>query len=88
MSFCVFECHTVSLWLLCNLHYVQSIRPNIAHDLADLKARIIAAVKNIDSCVARTWVLFRCAVSPCGAHKEQVSLTKKEQFFFDSRQIY
>ena len=29
-SFCVLEYHTVSLWLLCNVHFVQSIRPTIA----------------------------------------------------------
>ena len=28
--FCVLEYHTVSLWLLCNVHFVQSIRPTIA----------------------------------------------------------
>jgi len=26
----VLEYHTVSLWLLCNVHFVQSIRPTIA----------------------------------------------------------
>jgi len=29
-SFCVLQYHTVSLWLLCNVHFVQSIRPTIA----------------------------------------------------------
>jgi len=29
-SFCVLEYHTVSLWLLCNMHFVKSIHPTIA----------------------------------------------------------
>ena len=29
-SFCVLEYHTVSLWLLCNVHFVQSTQSNIA----------------------------------------------------------
>jgi len=29
-SFCVLEYHTVSLWLLCNVHFVQGIRHTIA----------------------------------------------------------
>ena len=39
----------VSLWLLYNVHFMQSIRPTVATDLADLKVGIIAAVKNIDA---------------------------------------
>jgi hypothetical protein len=42
----------VSLWLLCNAHFVRVkdrvLVPLLPRDLADLKARIIAAVKNID----------------------------------------
>jgi len=30
LSFCVLEYHTVSLWLLCNVHFMQSIRLTIA----------------------------------------------------------
>ena len=29
-SFCVLEYHTVSLWLLCNVHFVQSTQSTIA----------------------------------------------------------
>jgi len=50
-SFCVLEYHTVCLWLLCNVHFVQStqrIRQQVLQVLAELKAQIIAAVKNID----------------------------------------
>jgi hypothetical protein len=39
----------VSLWLLCNVHIVQSTQKTRLRDLADLNARIIAAVKNIDA---------------------------------------
>jgi hypothetical protein len=39
----------VSLWLLCNVHFVQSTLRTRLRDLADLNARIIAAVKNIDA---------------------------------------
>ena len=43
----------VSLWLLCNVHFVQRTR---LRDLADLKAQIIAAVKNIDApMLTRMW---------------------------------
>jgi hypothetical protein len=39
----------VSLWLLCNLHFVQSTQRTRLRDVAYLKARVIAAVKNIDA---------------------------------------
>ena len=39
----------VSLWLPCNVNFVQSKRRNHLQDLADLKSRIIAIVKNIDA---------------------------------------
>jgi hypothetical protein len=48
------------LWLLFNVHFVQSMQRTRLRDFADLKARIIATVKNIDApmltrvCVART----------------------------------
>jgi len=37
----------VNLWLLCNVHFVQNTQRIRQQDLADLKARIIAGVKNI-----------------------------------------
>jgi len=39
----------VSLWLLCKVHFVKSTQRTSLRDLADLKERIIAAVKNIDA---------------------------------------
>ena len=65
-SFCVFEYPTVSLSLLCNVQFVQSIRPR---DLAVLNSRIIAAVKNIDApmltfvCSKNLNIVSMCAVS-------------------------
>jgi len=37
------------MWLLCNVHFVQSTQMIRIQDLADLKPRIIVAVKNIDA---------------------------------------
>ena len=55
-SFCLLEYHTVSLWLLCNVHFAQSTQRTRLQDLADLKPRIIAAVMNIDPpMLTRVW---------------------------------
>jgi len=60
----------VSLWLLCNVHFVQIMQRTRLRDLADLKARIIAAVKNIDApmltrvCSKNLNIVSMCAVSP------------------------
>ena len=90
-SFCVLEYHTVSLWLLCNVHFVHSIVPPLSRDLADLKARIIAAVKNIDApmltcvCVC-VWQELEHRTDVCrvtrGAHIEHLLLSKKKPFQF------
>jgi len=47
-SFCVLEYHT-SLWLLCNVHFVQSTQSTTATWPPWPKAQIIEAVKNIDA---------------------------------------
>jgi len=45
-----------SLWLLCNVHFVQSTQRTRLEGFADLKARIIAAVKNINTpMLTRVW---------------------------------
>jgi hypothetical protein len=54
------------------VHFVQSIR---IRDLADLKARIIAAVKDIDAhLLTRVWQEFEYRMAVCrvtsGAHIE------------------
>jgi len=60
--------------------------PPLPRDLADLKARIIAAVKNIDApMLTRVWqeVEYRIAVCrvTCGAHIEHLQLSKKKISF-------
>jgi len=67
----------VSLWLLCNVHFVQSTQRTRLQNLADLKARIIAAVKNIDAPVlTRVWQELECHIDVCrvtrGAHIEHL----------------
>jgi len=64
-----------SLWLLCNVHFVQSTQRTRLRDFADLKARIIAAVKNIDvPMLTRVWQEFEYRIDVCrvtrGAHIE------------------
>jgi hypothetical protein len=70
--------HTVSLWLLCNSisckvckgHAYRHDQVFVPRDLADLKARIFAAVKNIDApmstsvCGKNLNIVSKCAVSP------------------------
>jgi hypothetical protein len=56
----------VSLWLLCNVYFVQNTRSTSLRDLADLKARIIAAVKNIDvSMLTRVWQDLEYRIDVC-----------------------
>jgi hypothetical protein len=69
--------HEDSLWLLCNVHFVQSIRPNIATWPSWPKARIIAAVKNIDALMLkRVWQELEYHIDVCrvtrGAHMEYI----------------
>ena len=75
------EYHTVSLWLLYNVHFVHSTqrtrRQRRPRDLADLNARIIAAVKNIDSpTLTRVWQEIEYRIDVCrvtrGAHIEHI----------------
>jgi hypothetical protein len=58
----------------------------LLRDLADLKARIIAAVKNIDApMLTRVWQELQCGIDVCrvtrGAHIEHLYLSKKKLFF-------
>jgi len=82
-SFCVLEYHTVSLWLLCNMHFVQSTQRTRPRDLADLKPRIIEAVKNIDApmltrvCGKNLNIVSLCAVSPVVHTSNSYSCQKK-----------
>jgi hypothetical protein len=67
----------VSLWLLCNVHFVQSTQRTRLQDLADLKPRIVAAVKNIDApMLTRVWQELEYRIDVCrvtrGAHIEHL----------------
>jgi len=67
----------VSMWLLCNVHFVQSTQRTRLQDLADLKPRIIAAVKNIDApMLTRVWLELEYCIDVCrvtrGAHIENL----------------
>ena len=70
----------VSLWLLSNAHFVQSTQRTRLRDLDDLKAEIIAAVKNIDVpmlthvCQDLEYLIDVCRVTR-GAHIELLLLT-------------
>ena len=76
-SFCVLEYHTVSLWLLCNVHLVQITQRNRLQDLAYLRAWIITAVKNFDApMLMRVWQELEYRIDACrvtrGAHIEHL----------------
>jgi len=63
------------LWLLRNVHFVQSTQRTRLRELADLKARIIVAVKNIDApMLTRMWQELEYPIDVChftrGAHIE------------------
>ena len=76
----------VSLWLQCDVHFVQSTQRTRLRDLADLKARIIAAVKNIDAPMStRVWQELEYRIDVCrvtrDANFEHISCKKKKHFF-------
>ena len=67
----------VSLWLLCNMHFVHSMQRTRLRDLADLKARNISAVKYIDTpMLTRVWQELEYHIDVCrvtrGAHIEHL----------------
>jgi len=76
----------VSLWLLSKVNFVQSTPGTRLRDLADLKARIIAAVKNIDApmltrvCSKNLNIVSMCAVSPV-MQTSNTSRCQKKNFF-------
>ena len=75
-SFCVLEYHTSKYVVTVQrVHFVQSTQRTRLRDLADLKARIIAAVKNIDApMLTRVWQELEYRIAVChvtrGAHIE------------------
>jgi len=67
----------VSLWLLCNVHFVRSTQRTRLRDLADLKSRTIAAVKNIGvPMLTRLWQELEYRIDVCrvtrGVHIEHL----------------
>jgi len=67
----------VSLWLLCNVHFVQSRQRTRLQDLADLKPRIIAAMKYIEApMLTCVWHELEYRIDVCrvtrGAHIEHL----------------
>jgi len=74
----------VSLLLLCNVHFVQNRQRNGLRVLADLKARIFAAVRNIIApmltgvCGKNLNIVSMCAVSPV-VHTSKISSCQKKK---------
>jgi hypothetical protein len=56
----------VSLWLLCNVHFVQSTQRTRQQTRPFVPARIIAAVKNIDApMLTRVWQELKYRIDVC-----------------------
>jgi len=80
-SFCVLEYHTsksvVTVQRAFRAKYAKAFLPPLSCDLADLKARIIATVKNIDApMLTRVWQELEYRIDVCrvtsGAHTEHL----------------
>jgi hypothetical protein len=76
-----------SLWLLCNVHFVQNRQRTRLRVLADLRARIIATVKNIDApMLTRVWQELEYLIDVCrvsrGVYIEHLVVKKKTSSVF------
>ena len=68
--------------------YAKVFVPPLPRDLADLKARIIAAVKNIDApMLTRVWQEFECRIDVC-AVSPVVHTSNIFQFFCGCEQFH
>jgi len=85
-SFCVLEYHTsksvVTVQRAFRAKYAKVFVPPLPCDLADLKARIIAAMKNFDALMlTRVWQELEYRIDVCrvtrGAHIEHLQFKKK-----------
>jgi len=82
-SFCVLEYHTskpvVTVQRAFRAKFANVFVPPLPCDLADLKARIIATVKNIDAlmCSKKLNIVSMCAVSPV-VHTSNISSWQKK----------
>ena len=76
----------VNLWLLCNVHFVQSTQSNIATWPSWPKGTDHCSSEeyrctHVDACVARTWISHRCV--PCHLWcTHRTSLVAKKKNFF------
>ena len=76
-SFCVLEYHTSNCGYCAACISCKVFVPPLPRDVADLKARIIAAVKNVDApMLARVWQELEYLIDVCrvtgGAHFENL----------------
>ena len=77
----------VNLWLLCNVHFVQSIRPTIAtwprwSKGTDRCSSEEYRCTHVDACVARTWISYRCVpCHPWCTHRTSLVGKKKKHSF-------
>ena len=88
-SFCVLEYHTsksvFTVQRAFRAKHAKVFAPPLPRDLADLKARIIAAVKNADApmltrvCGKSLKIISMCAVSPV-VHTSNISSCQKKTF--------
>jgi len=73
----------ISLWLLCNVHFVQSIRPTIATWLrwpkgTDHYSSEEYRCTHVDACMARTWISYRgVPCHPWCTHRTSLVVKKK-----------
>jgi hypothetical protein len=84
----------VSLWLLCNVHFVQSICPAIATWPRWPKGTDHCNSEeywctHLDTCVARTWILYQCLpCHPWCTHRTSLVVKKTFQFSCGCEQFH
>jgi hypothetical protein len=93
-SFVCWNITRVSLWLLCNVNFVQSIRPTIAtwprwtkgtDDCSSEEYRCT----HVDACVARTWISYRWVpCHPWCTRRIYLVVKKLFQFFCGCEQFH
>jgi len=77
----------VCLWLLCNVHFVQSTQRTIATwphwpKGTDHCSSLEYRCTHVDACVARTWIPYRCVpCHPCSTHRKTLVVKKKKKLF-------
>ena len=85
-SFVCWNITRVSLWLLCNVNFVQSIRPTIDTWTRWPKGTDHCSSEeyrctHVDACVARTWISYRCVpCHPWCTHRTSLVVKKRKTF--------